>query len=228
MHLRKLVLACGFASLALSNFASALGLGEVKLKSTLNQPLSAELQLLDTKGLSPEQIIVSLASVNDFEKNGLDYVHFYSELRFEVALDSPSGPVVRITSTNPVREPFLNFLVEAKWTSGRLLREYTLLMDLPTFDDKVPAVVQGAQTSAPKTNTASKALADEVQAAVDAASAEEKPEIIAEQDQPAKKSKAAAGTYGPVGGKDTLWDIALAVRPDSSTGVHQTMLALQR
>ncbi len=228
MHLRKLVLACGFASLALSNFASALGLGEVKLKSTLNQPLSAELQLLDTKGLSPEQIIVSLASVGDFERNGLDYVHFYSEFRFEVALDSPGGPVVRITSTNPVREPFLNFLIEAKWTSGRLLREYTLLMDLPTFDDKVPAVVQGAQTSAPKANPASKALADEVQAAVDAASAEEKPAIIAEQDQPAKKSKAAAGTYGPVGGKDTLWDIALAVRPDSSASVHQTMLALQR
>ena len=59
MHLRKLVLACGFASFALSNYASALGLGEVKLKSTLNQPLSAEVRLLDTKGLSPEQIDVN-------------------------------------------------------------------------------------------------------------------------------------------------------------------------
>ncbi|RYY74795.1 MAG: hypothetical protein EOO52_10725 [Gammaproteobacteria bacterium] len=228
MHLRKLVLACGFASLALSNFASALGLGEVRLKSTLNQPLSAEVQLLDTKGLSPEQIIVSLGSANDFERNGLDFVHFYNELKFEVALDNPGGPVVRITSTNPVREPFLNFLIEAKWTSGRLLREYTLLMDLPTFDDKPPSVVQAAPSSSQKSDRASKALADEVQAAVDAASAEEKPDIIAEQDQPAKKSKAAAGTYGPVGGKDTLWDIALAVRPDSSANVHQTMLALQR
>jgi len=228
MHLRKLVLACGFASLTLSNFASALGLGEIKLKSPLNQPLSAEVQLLDTKGLSPEQIIVALGSAADFERNGLDYVHFYSEFRFEVALDNPGGPVVRITSTNPVREPYLNFLLEAKWTSGRLLREYTLLMDLPTFDDKAPGVVQAAPTSVPQSNRASQALADEVQAAVDAESAEEKPDIIAEQDQLAKKSKAAVGTYGPVGGKDTLWDIALAVRPDSSTNVHQTMLALQR
>jgi pilus assembly protein FimV len=228
MHLRKLVLACGFASLALSNFASALGLGEIKLKSPLNQPLSAEVQLLDTKGLSREQIIVALGSASDFERNGLDYVHFYSEFRFEVALDNPGGPVVRITSTNPVREPYLNFLLEAKWTSGRLLREYTLLMDLPTFDDKAPGVVQAAPTSVPQSNRASQALANEVQAAVDAESAEEKPEIIAEQDQPAKKSKAAVGTYGPVGGKDTLWDIALAVRPDSGTNVHQTMLAIQR
>jgi pilus assembly protein FimV len=235
MHLRKLVLACGFASFALSNYASALGLGEVKLKSTLNQPLSAEVQLLDTKGLSSEQIIVALASSGDFERNGLDFVHFYTEFRFEVALDNPGGPVVRITSRNPVREPYLNFLVEAKWTSGRLLREYTLLMDLPTFDDKAPQAVQAAPSSQSKSpaatanqTPANAAVAAEIQAAVDAANAEAKPDIIAEQDQPAKKSKAAAGTYGPVGGKDTLWDIALAVRPDSSTNIHQTMLALQR
>ncbi|HOY23343.1 MAG TPA: FimV/HubP family polar landmark protein, partial [Cellvibrio sp.] len=235
MHLRKLVLACGFASFALSNYASALGLGEVKLKSTLNQPLSAEVQLLDTKGLSPEQIIVSLASVGDFERNGLDFSHFYSEFKFEVALDNPSGPVVRITSRNPVREPYLNFLVEARWTSGRLLREYTLLMDLPTFDEAAPkAAVQSAQASQVKptetktTKSADAAIAAEVQAAVDAADSEEKPEIIAEQDQPAKKSNTAADTYGPVGDKDTLWDIALSVRPDSSASVHQTMLALQR
>ncbi len=234
MHLRKLVLACGFASFALSNYASALGLGEVKLKSTLNQPLSAEVQLLDTKGLSPEQIIVSLASVGDFERNGLDFTHFYSEFKFEVAFDSPGGPVVRITSRNPVREPYLNFLIEAKWTSGRLLREYTLLMDLPTFDDAAPQAVQSAQASQAKstpataTESSDAAFAAEVQAAVDAANSEEKPDIIAEQDQPAKKSNAAADTYGPVGDKDTLWDIALSVRPDSSASVHQTMLALQR
>ena len=229
MHLRKLVLACGFASFVLSNYASALGLGEVKLKSTLNQPLSAEVQLLDTKGLSPEQIIVSLGTVNDFERNGLDFVHFYTEFQFEVALDNPGGPVVRITSRNPVREPYLNFLIEAKWTSGRLLREYTVLMDLPTFDDKAPAAVQAAQT-APSTSSSTnrKSTATAQPSAPSNALPEEKPPIIAEQDQTAKKSKTAAGTYGPVGGKDTLWDIALAVRPDSNASVHQTMLALQR
>jgi pilus assembly protein FimV len=237
MHLRKLVLACGFASFALSNYASALGLGEVKLKSTLNQPLSAEVQLLDTRGLSPEQIIVSLASVGDFERNGLDFAHFYTEFKFEVALDNPSGPIVRITSRNPVREPYLNFLVEAKWTSGRLLREYTLLMDLPTFDEAVPQAVESTRKSPSSSvttqpNTVESATVEteaEVQAAVDAANSEEKPDIIAEQDQqPAKKSKVSADTYGPVGDKDTLWDIALSVRPDSSASVHQTMLALQR
>ena len=234
MHLRKLVLACGFASFALSNYASALGLGEVKLKSTLNQPLSAEVQLLDTKGLSPEQIIVGLASSSEFERNGLDFVHFYTEFKFEVALDNPSGPIVRITSRNPVREPYLNFLVEAKWTSGRLLREYTLLMDLPTYDDAAPAAVQAAKAAPAKPVAAAPEKKPEVAApvsqapAAQAAETETKPDIIAEQDQPAKKSKSSSGTYGPVGDKDTLWEIALAVRPDSSASVHQTMLALQR
>ncbi len=233
MHLRKLVLACGFASFALSNYASALGLGEVKLKSTLNQPLSAEVQLLDTKGLSPEQIIVGLASSSEFERNGLDFVHFYTEFKFEVALDNPSGPIVRITSRNPVREPYLNFLVEAKWTSGRLLREYTLLMDLPTYDDAAPAAVQAAKAAPAKPSAApekkSEVTAPVTQSpAAQAADTEAKPDIIAEQDQTAKKSKSSSGTYGPVGDKDTLWEIALAVRPDSSASVHQTMLALQR
>jgi len=237
MHLRKLVLACGFASFALSNYASALGLGEVKLKSTLNQPLSAEVQLLDTKGLSPEQIIVSLASSAEFERNGLDFVHFYTEFRFEVALDNPGGPVVRISSRNPVREPYLNFLIEAKWTSGRLLREYTLLMDLPTFDDGAPQAVQAPKAAPAEVTSSARETQSTVEAPVAQVSAagnsdldepEEKPDIIAEQDQIEKKSRTVAGTYGPVGDRDTLWDIALSVRPDSSASVHQTMLALQR
>ncbi len=65
MRLRQLVLACGLASLIASPLASALGLGEVKLNSTLNQPLSAEIQLLDTRDLTAEQILVSLASPAD-------------------------------------------------------------------------------------------------------------------------------------------------------------------
>lgn len=231
MHLRKLVLACGFASLALSNYASALGLGEVKLKSTLNQPLSAEIQLLDTRDLSADQILISLASPADFERNGVERLYFYTEFQFEVALDNPGGPVVRVTTRNPVREPYLNFLVEARWTAGRYMREYTVLMDLPTYDEAAPAAVQAPQ-AAPKTNApAAKVSPPPVEkpavSAPQSAAPEEKPDIIAEQDKTAKAAK-SSGTYGPVGKNDTLWEIALAVRPDSSVSVHQTMLALQR
>src|SRR5690606_253214 len=85
--------------------------------------------------LSVDQIIVALASPADFERNGIDRLYFLTEFEFEVMLNHSGGPAVRITSRTPVREPFVNFLVEAKWPTGRLLREYTLLMDLPTFSE---------------------------------------------------------------------------------------------
>lgn len=240
MHLRKLVLACGFASFALSNYASALGLGEVKLRSTLNEPFRADVQLLDTRDLTAEQIIVGLASPADFERNGVERLYFYTEFQFQVVLDNPGGPVVRVTTRNPVREPYLNFLIEARWTAGRLLREYTVLMDLPTFDEAIPQAVQGAATTksipatkstkkttpAPTPKPTDETLGSPVTESTSPAS-EEKPNVIAEQEQN-RASKVSGGTYGPIGSKDTLWEIAKAVRPDSTVTVHQTMLALQR
>src|SRR6187431_3224785 len=150
MRLRQLVLACGLTSFVLSPYVSALGLGEVKLKTTLNQPLEAEVKLLDTRDLTAEQILVALASPADFERNGVDRLFFYTEFQFQVDLEAADGPKVIITSRNPVREPYLNFLIEARWTAGRLLREYTLLMDLPTFDDGASKKsVQTAVTTTP-------------------------------------------------------------------------------
>lgn len=249
MQLRKFVLVCSFASFALSNFASALGLGEITLNSTLNEPLNAEVKLVDTRDLSPDQILVALASPADFERNGIDRLYFYTELQFEVVVNNPGGPVVRVTTRNPVREPYLNFLLEARWTAGRLLREYTVLMDLPTFDEAVPQAVQPAETSrssAKESRAAEPIQQSQPQPAIEQVApssildeptvpysnekptVEEKPAVIAEQDQSAKKFEPAAGTYGPVSKKDTLWEIAKAVRPSPTTSIHQTMLAIQR
>src|SRR5690606_25272211 len=153
MHLRKLIWVCGFACALLANVVAALGLGEVRLNSTLNEPLNAEVKLLDTRGLSASQIIVTLASPADFERNGVDRPYFLTEFEFEILLNHPGGAIARVTSRSPVREPFLNFLVEARWPTGRLLREYTLLMDLPTFSDSAPAAV----ARAPATSSTSSA-----------------------------------------------------------------------
>lgn len=218
MRLRQLVLACGLASLLASPLASALGLGEVRLNSTLNQPLNAEISLLDTRDLTAEQIIVSLASPADFERNGVDRLYFYTEFKFEVDLQNPAGPVVKVTSRNPVREPYLNFLVEARWTAGRLLREYTLLMDLPTFDDdrSVAPVVAPRQAEAPtQTQSTQGRVARQTQ-------------TRQASDEPRESSTPRVAQDGDytIRPNDTLWEIALAVRPDSSVSVHQAMVAL--
>lgn len=221
MRLRQLVLACGLTSLVLSPYASALGLGEVKLKSTLNQPLEAEVKLLDTRDLTAEQILVALASPADFERNGVDRLFFYTEFQFQVDLQAADGPKVVITSRSPVREPYLNFLIEARWTAGRLLREYTLLMDLPTFDEgSSTQAVQTAVTSAPvqrpkTTSTTSRPTTGTGNTGgVRQASAARQPSLSGDQYE--------------VRSNDTLWEIALRARPDSSVSVHQSMMALYR
>lgn len=228
MRLRQLVLACGLASLALSSHVSALGLGEVKLKSTLNQPLQAEVKLLDTRDLTAEQILVTLASPADFERNGVDRLFFYTEFQFTVDLDASDGPKVLITSRNPVREPYLNFLVEARWTAGRLLREYTLLMDLPTFeDDAAPRAVQSATTVPRSTNQPS--AAQPTTSATSPAPTRNAPVTRTSSGSGSASPKPAlSGNDYEVRGNDTLWEIALRARPDSSVSVHQSMMALYK
>lgn len=219
MRLRQLVLACGLTSLVLSPYASALGLGEVKLKSTLNQPLEAEVKLLDTRDLTAEQILVALASPADFERNGVDRLFFYTEFQFQVDLTAADGPKVVITSRNPVREPYLNFLIEARWTAGRLLREYTLLMDLPTFDDdrRPTQAVQSAVTG----------KAQQQRAAASTPRATTSSGYTSEPRQTARQPSLSGDQY-EVRSDDTLWEIALRARPDSSVSVHQSMMALYR
>ena len=222
MRLRQLVLACGLTSLVLSPYASALGLGEVKLKSTLNQPLEAEVKLLDTRDLTAEQILVALASPADFERNGVDRLFFYTEFQFQVDLQAADGPKVVITSRSPVREPYLNFLIEARWTAGRLLREYTLLMDLPTFDEGGSTqAVQTAVTTSPAQRPKTTAATPRPATASTGSS------NGARQASTARQPSLSGDQY-EVRSNDTLWEIALRARPDSSVSVHQSMMALYR
>src|SRR5690606_755641 len=114
-------------------YASALGLGEIKLNSALNQPLDAEIRLLQVRDLNEKEIVVGLASQEAFQRLGIGRPHFLTDLSFSVDLQSASGPVIKVTTLKPIREPFLDFIVQAQWPSGKLLREYTLLIDLPVF-----------------------------------------------------------------------------------------------
>lgn len=131
LRLRKLVLAMAAASALTSGMAHALGLGEIRLKSALDQPLEAEIELLDVRGLQAAELRPALAPVEEFGKIGIERPQFLSDLTFTPQLRSDGRGVIRVTSSQPVREPYLNFLIEVLWPSGRLLREYTVLLDPP-------------------------------------------------------------------------------------------------
>lgn len=125
-------------ALSYSALAPALGLGDITVHSALNQPLNAEIALVDPGALSDGELSVSLATADEFARAGVERVFFLNDLRFTAVLRG-NRSVIRVVSSKPVNEPFLNFLVQANQPNGHLLREYTLLIDPPGSPGIVPA-----------------------------------------------------------------------------------------
>lgn len=248
MGRRILVLLLSVIVVALPPAVSALGLGEITLKSALNQPLHAEIQLLQVRDLTKSEILVGLASADDFERVGVDRPYFLTNLRFAVVLDAPGGPVIRLSSNKPVREPFVNFVLQAQWPSGKLLREYTLLMDLPVFSDQKARPVTAAQSQPQQPQPTQQQIAAQPQVTTPKKSQGYNPRTsfdeaptrptVTQQTRPRQSSQTQAqrpaqpaydeSAYGPVQANETLWQIAQQIRPDRSVSIQQTMLAIQR
>lgn len=197
----------------------ALGLGEIDLKSALNQPLEAEVQLLSATEAEMQELKVSMGSPRAFEQAGIDRPLFLSKLKFNVIRNPAGKPVVRITSREVIREPFLDFLMEISWSKGRLLREYTVLVDPPlTMPAAAPAVQAPAAAPAARV------------APVQSAPVRSAPVISSARvrDTGRTPHPVAPGEYGPTQRNDTLWQVAQQVRPDAGVSIEQTMLGLLR
>jgi pilus assembly protein FimV len=120
-----------------SALAPALGLGDITLHSALNQPLRADIALEDAAGLEEGELSVSLATADEFSRAGIDRVFFLNNLKFTPILRG-NRSLIRVSSSKPVNEPFLNFLVQLNQPNGRVLREYTVLIDPPGSPGIVP------------------------------------------------------------------------------------------
>ena len=217
-RVRKLVLAIAAAAALSSGMAHALGLGEVTLQSELNQPLVAEIELVEGRDLDANEVIPSLGSPEAFNKAGIDRQFFLTDLKFTPVLKPNGKSVIRVTSSKPMREPYLNFLVQVLWPNGRLQREYTLLLDPPlyTAQSLTPVAVQRpvtAASSAPRAQPPSaRPAAAAAQSAAPASSA-------------APAAEPLQGNEYKTTANDNLWDIANRARAGGS--VHQAMLAIQ-
>ncbi|EJM56994.1 FimV/HubP family polar landmark protein [Pseudomonas sp. GM48] len=151
VQVRKLVLAIAAASALSSGMAHALGLGELTLKSTLNQPLVAEIELLDVKDLTAAEVVPSLASPDDFAKAGVDRQAFLNDLTFTPVLNASGKSILRVTSSKPLSEPMVKFLVQVMWPNGRLLRDYSVLLDPSKFS---PQTAEAAAQPVPTQSVA--------------------------------------------------------------------------
>lgn len=122
----------GIALVLSSGAAMALGLGEIRVKSQPGQPLVAEIPVISNEPGELEQLQARLASPVTFERVGLARPEgLVSGLSFAVALNEEGKPVIRVTSTEPVQVAAVNFLIEVDWGQGRLVREYSALVDTP-------------------------------------------------------------------------------------------------
>lgn len=144
VQVRKLVLAIAAASALSSGIAQALQLGEMTLKSKLNQPLSVEIELLDVGGLTAAEITPSLASDQAFVDAGVDRQAFLNDLTFTPVVNPSGRSVVRVTSSKPLPDSYVRFLLQVQWPNGRLMRDYSVLLDPAKFEQPAPTPTASA------------------------------------------------------------------------------------
>ena len=196
----------------------ALGLGEIRLNSALNQPFDAEIELISAAEEDLSALRASLATTDTFVRYGLDKPAYLSDFTFRV-VRSGGRDVLRITSARPVTEPFVTLLVEASWPRGRLLREYTVLLDPPVFAPAAPvaeAPVATPRVTTPPAPTVRTAPRPAPQAATPAPRAS----------RPVATASIEPGSVYRVRPNDTLWQIASAANPGSRSDVNRAMVAI--
>ena len=217
----KLATAIALVGLMQSSVVYALGLGEIQVSSAVNERLDAEIPLVNADGLDASQVLVSLASKADFARAGVDRDYFLSSLEFIVERGDSGMPVLRLQTPDVVLEPYLNFLVELRWPKGRLLREYTVLLDLPNYSAAParainPVTVPDTPPVKPSNRTTTKPAPRSFTPA----------STPSANNSRVNKASAAAQSSVTVRADETLWGIAKRVKPNG-TSINQTMLALQ-
>jgi FimV-like protein len=179
----------------------AVGLGQLRADSSINQPLSVRIQLTDLGSTPLDEINVAVADADNFERLGVDVVDNFPEIQITLGVDE-AGPYARLESASVIRTPYLELVLDTRWPSGRVLTQHTILLDPPVFLDSEEADVADSAPpgSAPRS--------DVVEEAVDAS-------ITSPRTVTTDRSS-------------TLYSIAMASRPNQSVTVQQTMLAIQR
>lgn len=246
---KRLRLSMAVAMALAGSHAYALGLGQIEVKSALNQPLVAEIPVMVSSPGEADALSVRLAGPDAFTRVGLDRPTMQAaNLNFEVATNSAGRTVIRITTPTSVADPFLSFLLEVDWGKGKMLREYTVLLDPPSMmpiTGSAPATVAPVAEVEPMRSEPLLESPPQMQepiftpepeptpAPVVAAPAPVESAPVPVQPAPAAPMQDSAPTYsadsyGPVGSGDTLWTIAQGTRPDASVSMNQMMLALLR
>ena len=204
--------------------AAALGLGPVQVKSSLNQPLKAEIILIQTRGEDISSAKASVAPQDAFERVGLTRNAVTNNMRFKIVGDGSAGSPARIivTTNEVVKEPVLSFLIQLDWSAGTVIREYTILLDPPvtpateaSMPPQRPPVAKPSALPAPGQPSPVRPRPVLLPEPPAATSRPARPAPApASAPAPRATTTPGAASYGPVRARETLWSIALKLRPD--------------
>ncbi|MGZ8189856.1 MAG: FimV/HubP family polar landmark protein [Methylococcaceae bacterium] len=207
--MRNLTKTLAVVSLLASANAYPLGIGDIKLHSALNQNLNAEIALVLSAGEKVSDIKVNLAPSDKFVESGVPWSPFLSKIKFESVVRPNGSVVIKLSSREALKEPFLGLLLEVSWPKGNLYREFTVLVDPPVAYEQATIPISA--------NSESYEFEQDVMP--------ERQPVSSRQAEP--QSGFGGGTgYSRVGRNDTLWDIAERASRGSDVSIEQMMIAI--
>ncbi|MBX9870281.1 MAG: LysM peptidoglycan-binding domain-containing protein [Burkholderiaceae bacterium] len=216
------------SSLCMLSTAYATGLGRLTVLSSLGQPLRAEIELTSPNKEEVSALVPKLASVEAFKQANIDFNSALLSLRFAVE-QRGARYVIRVTSNQPINEPFVDLLLEMNSSSGRLFREYTFLLDPAELRTGQSAQVTNPVSVGNVPDTAAQAVSSEGGSAAQAAVSTKKNSNIAKPAVVPVRSEAQnkSGTTYEVKRGDTLSKVANAYRSDS-VSLDQMLVSLYK
>ncbi len=216
-------------ALSMPGAAHALGLGDIHVDSALNERLSAHIDIVGATALELNELRAAVANRETFLRHGDERPAFLASTTFQVTQDANGSPVLSVRSTESFTEPVVNLLVELRWRTGELVREYTLLLD-PAGSSPIPAA-PSAPAAAPAAATLPAAApapiappAAPTLAAAPVLAASPSPTVS----EPASAEQPRKTTHIKVGAKATLRGIAWRVGERSESDLQKMMLAIFR
>ena len=212
--------------------AWALALGRINVQSALGDPLRAEVDILDINAEEAASLKTTIALPESFRAAGLEYNPALAGMQISLQRRADGRAFIRLSSDKAVTEPFVDLILEASWSSGRIVRDYTMLLDPPSLRTTTPvpsvapqvSVVTVAPTpSAPASPAATPAASSARPAA---AAARKAPAVVAAEPAP-KPARKEGGNRVTVKPGDTASKIAGATKP-AQVSLDQMLVALLR
>ena len=203
--MRNLTKTLAVVSLLAPASGHSLGIGDIKLHSALNQNLNAEVSLVVSAGENTADIRVNLAPREKFDAAGVPWSSFLSNIKFAAVTSANGTVLIKLSSKEAVKEPFLDFLLEVSWPKGSLYREFTVLLDPPTAYNPVLS----------RSETVESNPAVILQ-----------PQVKQNRQVSTERSLSVANEYGPTRRNDTLWKVAERASSQAGVSVEQMIIAL--